>query len=132
MIEQSQKVPRILFEIFVYGIEKNKGKVKNTLEELQRQIDKARKNKNKIRVLWYMDNGEKSDNQKKEWFLENGNCKYYKILDGTNEISKTYISDCLKKIRTFESSLMSLKKSDIKIFGKTENKTQIEEATLID
>lgn len=116
-----ETVPRILLEIFLYGEEKDKKKIRSTIEELSKQLNQARGNKNKCRVLWYLDNGEKSIDEKIEWFHENTNCKYFIELDGTKKIEKNFMKDSLQKIRTFENSFNNLKSSGIKIFGKHKN-----------
>ena len=40
--EITQKVSKILLEVLVYGTEKNKSKVKELNENLQKQIDKLK------------------------------------------------------------------------------------------
>lgn len=131
-IEAKMKVPRILCELFVYGTENEKHKVKAILQELQNQMNKARRNKHKIRVCYYMDNGELSSQEKLEWFKREGKCKYFKVLNAESKINKDFIRDVLNKIRTFENSLESLKVSDIKIFGSKIKEDNIEEAKIVE
>lgn len=128
----TSKVPRILCELFVYGIEADKPKIKDTLEELQRQMDKARRNKHKVRVCYYLDKGEKNLQEKLEWFKENGKCKYFIEIDGTKKISKDFVKDTLVKIRVFENSLKSIKSANIKIFGRSEPPSPISEAEVVE
>lgn len=130
--EAKMKVPRILCELFVYGIEDEKPKIKAILEELQNQMNKARRNRNKIRVCYYMDNGQLSREEKLEWFKNEGKCKYFKTLSAESKIHKDFIRDILKKIRSFENSLNSLKQSDIKVFGSKNTDNNIEEAIIVD
>jgi len=113
-----ESIPRILLEVFLYGEEKDKEKIKHTIDDLQRQLNQARANKNKARILWYIDNGEKSPFEKIEWFYKNTNCKYFIILDGTVKVDKAYLKNTLQKIRTFEYSLSTLKSANIFIYGK--------------
>jgi hypothetical protein len=131
-IQAKMKVPRILCELFVYGTENEKQKVKAILEELQSQMNKARRNKHKIRVCYYMDNGELSTQEKLGWFKKEGKCKYYKVLNSKSKINKDFIKELLNKIRTFENSLKSLKISDIKIFDSKIKEDHIEEAEVVD
>lgn len=129
----TSKVPRILCELFVYGVEDEKPIIKENLEELQKQLDKTRRNRNKIRVCFYIDKGEKSVEEKIEWFKENGKCKYFIPMHGVKEIKKGFITETLKKIRTFENSFNSLKKSNIKMFGKNNLKSEkIQEAEVVE
>jgi len=127
-----ETVPKILLEIFLYGEEKDKKKISTSIEELSKQLNQARANKNKCRVLWYLDNGEKNIQEKIEWFYENTNCKYFIALDGTKKVEKNFMKDSLQKIRTFENSFSNLKSTGIKIFGKHNNfqKDNIQDAEL--
>jgi hypothetical protein len=133
VVEAKMKVPRILCEIFVYGTEDEKQKLKNLLDDLQIQMNKARRNRNKLRVCFYIDKGELSVQEKLEWFSKEGKCKYFKVLNADSKIDKNFIRDVLGKIRNFENSLSSLKKSNIKILGLKEKKEdEIEEAKILD
>ena len=131
-VEPKMKVPRILCELFVYGTESEKNKIKSILEELQNQMNKARRNKHKIRVCYYMDKEELSSNEKLEWFKKEGKCKYFKVINSESKIHKDFIRDILNKIRNFENSLDSLKQSDIKIFGTKQKEDNIQEAKIVE
>ena len=138
MTEQDQvkitsKVPRILCELFVYGTEEQKPKITENLEELQKQFNKARRNKNKIRVCFYIDKGEKTVSEKLEWFKENGKCKYFIALEGIQPIKKGFVTEITGKIRTFENAFNSLKSSNIMMFGLNEEpSSSIQEAEIIE
>ena len=119
-VQVTSKVPRILCELFVYGTEEQKPIIKENLDELQKQFNKARRNKNKIRVCFYIDKGEKTVAEKLEWFKENGKCKYVIALEGIKPIKKGFVSEVMGKIRTFENSFNSLKASNILMFGRNE------------
>jgi hypothetical protein len=131
-VEAKMKVPRILCELFVYGTEGDKSAMKEMLEELQNQLNKARRNKHKIRVCYYIDKGELSESEKLDWFAKEGKCKYYVAINPKTKITKDYVKDILNKIRIFENAFKSLKSSEIKMFGTKEVKSKVEEATLID
>lgn len=131
-VEPKMKVPRILCEIFVYGTENEKPKIKKILEELQTQMNKARRNRHKLRVCFYIDKGELSVEEKLEWFSKEGKCKYFKVLNADSKIDKDFVRNVLDKIRIFENSLNSLKKSEIKIFGLKQKEDEIEEAKIVD
>lgn len=131
-VEAKMKVPRILCELFVYGTEEEKSTMKDMLDELQNQLNKARRNKHKIRVCYYIDKGELSNSEKLDWFSKEGKCKYYVAINTKTKITKDYVKDILNKIRIFENAFKSLKSSEIKMFGVKEEKSKVEEATLID
>jgi len=124
-----KNVPRVLYEILVYGHNDKKAKVEATKNELQEQITKSRVAKNRVRVLWYLDSGEKTDDEKKQWLIEHAKCKYYVILNGLDKVEKSFVKDTLSKIRTLEKSVKSIKASKIIIAQKT--KKVIEDAKVI-
>lgn len=134
-LKVKQKSPRILLELLVYGTEDNRPKIQSMLDEIQVQLNKARKNRNKVRLLWYIDKGEKSIDEKKEWLIENANCKYFVFTPEDNKVSKTYIRDLLQKIRLFENAFNSLKSSDIQLqkrFVTIKNDDEIPEAQIVE
>jgi microsomal dipeptidase-like Zn-dependent dipeptidase len=124
----TSKVPRILCEIFVYGLEDDKKKIHLNLSELQKQMEKTRRNKHKIRVCYYLDKGEKSLQQKMEWYKAHGKCKYFVAIQGTEPIAKDFVKNTLSQIRLFENSFKSMKAANIRMFGKSNNPDGIEEA----
>ena len=131
-VEAKMKVPRILCELFVYGTEEERPKLKKILDELQTQMNKARRNKHKIRVCFYIDKGELSVEEKLEWFNKEGKCKYFQVINADTKIYKDYIKEVLNKIRIFENAFKSMKTSGIKIFGKTDEKEAVEEAKVVE
>jgi hypothetical protein len=116
-IVEEKNVPRVLLEIFIYGEESNKVKIAKNLDELQVQLAKSRKNRNKARLMYYLDKGEKTVEEKIEWFTLKAKCKYFIAIDGTKLVAKDFIKSKLQKIRTFENSFNSLKSSNINILG---------------
>lgn len=103
------KVPKILIELLVFGLEKDRDKIKKMLEELDKQINASRKAKYRTRVLWYMDNGEKSADEKKEWLIDNSNCKYYLFTPESYAISSNYIKSLIDTVKSYEDSIKTLK-----------------------
>jgi hypothetical protein len=130
--EPKMIVPPILCELFVHGTEEEKPKLKKILDELQIQMDKARRNKHKIRVCWYIDKGELSESEKIDWFSKEGKCKYYKVITVKTKVSKDFVKDLLNKIRIFENAFKSLKGSEINIFNLIKSKNEPKEATVIE
>jgi len=112
--------PKILLEIFVMGTDENKKSVKNLNEEIQKQMDSHRKSRHRCRILWYMDKGEKTIEEKKEWFLENANCKYYVYAnDGkTFSVDSDFVSKTLARIKKLEDSIASMKQAGISVYKK--------------
>ena len=117
--EVTQKVPKILLEILVYGTEKNKSKVKELNENLQKQIDKHRKSRSRVRVFWSM-NDNKSLEETKQWLIDNANCKYYVFANKDNDynISSDFVSASLLKIKKLEDSIKAMNDSEIKLLPK--------------
>jgi hypothetical protein len=121
-VESKMVAPRILCEIFIYGTEDEKPKIKKLLDELQLQMNKAKRNRNRIRVCFYIDKGELSVNDKLDWFAKEGKCKYYKVLNAETKLDKDFVKNILEKIRKLENAINSMKLSEIKVFTLKENK----------
>jgi len=115
------KTRKILLEILVYGERKDKDKIKKLLDNLQQQLT-DRKAKNRARVLWYIDEGEKTKEEKLQWFNENMNCKYFVYAHEENKfhVDKKFVNETLLKIKKFEDSYLKLKDSKIQ-FNKNKN-----------
>lgn len=105
-VEATQKAPYALLEVLVYGIEENKQDIKKKMEKIQDQMAKAKRGKY-ARILWYIDKGEKTDDEKKEWLLENSNAKY--TVFAPHFLKPKFISDVLIEIRKYENSVSKLK-----------------------
>lgn len=128
----TEKVPVILLEILVYGLEKDKTRIRSMLNELQKQLDKSRSNKHKARVFFYMDNGEMTDEQKQKHLIENSNCRYYVFAPQSYIVPSTFVSDSLLKIKKLDTIMLSVKSSGIKPKTKTKPKDPIEYAQIIE
>ena len=115
------KTRKILLEILVYGESKDKDKIKKLLDNLQEQL-MERKARHRARVLWYIDEGEKSIEEKKQWFADNMNCKYfvYAHEESKYHADKNFVKDTLIKIKKFEDAYVKLKTSGV-AFNKNKN-----------
>jgi hypothetical protein len=115
--EVKQIATKILLEIFVFGTEDKKSSVNRLNEELQKQLGKQRKNKNRARILWYIETKDKSVEEIKEWFNENSSCKYFiYATDGQDyNIPSDFISSTLSKIKKLEDTIKSFKASEIEL-----------------
>jgi hypothetical protein len=109
-----QQVSRVLLEVLVYGEENDKSKLKKFMEDIQDQIQNAKQSR-RVRLLFYIDKGEKQDQEKIDWLIENSVCKYYLIVNPKDEqfkgyvVPKDYIKNCMKNIKTFEVSYDKMK-----------------------
>ena len=115
--EVKQIATKILLEIFVFGTEDKKSSVKRLNEELQKQLGKQRKNKNRARILWYIETKDKSVEEIKEWFNENSSCKYFiYATDGQDyNIPSDFVSSTLIKIKKLEDTIKNFKASGIEL-----------------
>ena len=104
----SEKAPKILLEILTYGLEENKAAMKRMNEELQKQMD-TRKAKNRVRILYYIDKGELSVDEKKAWLIDKAVCKYYVFAPDDYKVSEDYINSLLDKIKKAEDSIQAMK-----------------------
>ena len=108
------QVSKVLLEILIYGEEKDKNKLNQFMEDIQEQIKNAKQSR-RVRLLFYIDKGEKQDQEKIDWLIENSVCKYYLIVNPKDEqfkgyiVPKDYIKNCMKNIKTFEESYEKMK-----------------------
>lgn len=124
------KAPRILCELLVFGDESNKGKIKRMLDKLQKLIDKSKTNESKVRVLWYIDNGEKTIEEKKDWLINESNCVFYVFTPEDYKISDNYINNLMIGVNMFDRSLGLMRKEGIVMKKKTkklEDEVEFEE-----
>ena len=121
---QAQERPVFaLLEVLVYGTEDKKKQIKKMMDNLQNQMAKSKRGKY-ARILWYIDKGEKTDQEKKQWLLENANAKYC-VFTPTNYLVKPkYISDILMEIRKYEKAIGNMKTLGVTPTGKKNEKVQ--------
>lgn len=122
----NQKVPKILVEILVYGIYKHKERIQIMLNEIQKQIDNSRKAKNRVRALWYIDKGEKNDEEKKQWLINTSNCKYYLFTPTNYDINSKYITSIVDTVKSLEDAIILIKKKEIMLKKQIEVKVDSE------
>lgn len=107
-----ERVPVALLEILVYGEEENKKKIDKMIDDIQDQMD-AHKRGKYSRILWFIDNGEKTNDEKKQWLIENAKCKYYIFAPENYKVRRNWIQNILTKIKKLEDSFVSLKSSQV-------------------
>lgn len=128
-VKVKEKMPRVLLEFLVFGTEENKPKIKALNDKLQEQMHKARKGKY-TRILWYVDKGEKTPEEKIEWLIEKVHAKYYIFTPADYNISKDYVKEVLLKIKRLEDSINGAKHAGIVV---SKNKpVQTEDATIVE
>lgn len=121
----TEKAPMVLLEILVQGVEDDKPIIKKMLDGLQEQMGKSRKGKH-VRVLWLIDKGEQTVEQKKKWLTENCNAKYNYFVPDNYEVKSTFVKDALVKIHRFEEIFRTLKEFGIKPSTGRKNKIDTE------
>jgi hypothetical protein len=115
-----QQVSKVLLEILILGEEVNKEKIHKFMQEIQEQIKNAKQSR-RVRILFYIDKGEKTDDEKIEWLINNSVCKYYLVANPKDEqfkgyvLPKDYIKTCMKNIKLFEESYSKMKQLGITI-----------------
>ena len=131
-IAVTQKPPRVLIEILVFGHDKDKPKVHELNKELQDQLSKHRKTKNRVRVFWRINNDE-SHEEMKQWLIDNSECKYYVFAtDGKNyNVSSNYVLQLTETIQKLEKSIESMKSLKLMISKKKPKIAKIEEAEIV-
>jgi hypothetical protein len=133
-VEVKQKIPKALLEILIYGDRKDMDKIDPILKSLQNELNESRRAK-KARVLWYVDNGEKPIEEKKQWLMENMNCKYYVYADCENyTINKDLIKNVLFNIKKTEEGIKGLKLNNVEraLKKEPEKNNGIEDAQIVE
>lgn len=120
------KAPLILCEVLVYGTEDNKPKIKRMLDSIQKQINKSKTNQAKVRVLFYIDNGEKTIDEKKEWLINESNCVFYVFAPESYKVPDNYITNLMIGVNMFDRSLPLMRKEGIVMKKKPSNPAEIE------
>lgn len=122
-VAQPTIIQRALLEICVYGVIKENENYEDSKafklgKEIQKQIEKSGKQKNRIRVLWYCAKGEYSEeliNEAKNWVINNAVCKYYILIEeGKTILSENLIKDALNNIKKFEDAQSKMIEMGIK------------------
>ena len=131
-IEVKQKPHRVLVEILVFGHDKDKPKVHELNKELQEQLSKHRKTKNRVRVFWRINNDE-SHEEMKQWLIDNSECKYYVFAtDGKNYIvPSNFVVSVVDKIKKLEDSITAMRNAQIEVSRKKAESSQVEEAKVV-
>jgi hypothetical protein len=114
-----KNVPTVLLEIGVFGLEENKEKIGKCIDKIQKQLDKLdEKEKNSVRIIYYLDKGEKTDKEKIDWINENTKALFSVLVNKTSKdkykVPRMYVTTILGKIRMFKNALENLKSSGIK------------------
>ena len=107
-------VPKVLIEFLFCGLEKDKEKINKKMEQLQ-EIMAASKKADLLRALYYIDKGEKTDDEKKEWLIENAKCRYYCIVEPTQIIDKDFVKNKLNHIKRFQTAFDNLRAGGLNI-----------------
>jgi len=105
-------VPRIMLEILIYGENKDKAKIHAMSESINKQILKS-KNKAFARQLFYIDNGEKTVEQKKEWLTEHARCAFQVFAPDDYIVADNYVVNLLMGCKLFDRSIGLMKKAGI-------------------
>lgn len=113
----TEKTSFALLEILVYGIEEDKAAIKKMMENIQAQMAKTKRGKY-ARILWYIDKGEKTVEEKKNWLIENANAKYYVFTPESNTVKPDFVKTILSNIKKFEDSIKAMNGSQIRLSKK--------------
>lgn len=123
MVQPTEKPSYALLEVLVYGTEDKKPEIKKMLDNIQDQMAKCKRGKY-TRILWYLDKGEKTDEEKKQWLIENSHSKYCVFAPTTYLVKPKFISDILMEIRKYEKAIGNMKTLGVTPTGKKNEKVQ--------
>jgi hypothetical protein len=85
-VNVTTSIPFADLEIFVIGTENDKAKIDILKKDLVNQINMCKEGYG-ARIMYYMDNGEKTFEEKKAWMLENMKCRFY-VFANTETVFK--------------------------------------------
>jgi hypothetical protein len=123
------KIPRILLEIFIYGVKEDNDKIKKLTDNIQNQLYKPKLH-NKARILYYVDGGEKTIEEKKQWLIDNCKCKYYVFANCETYTAKPdYVKNILFQIRKMDTILLGSKQMGIFVSKNKPKPEEIKEPT---
>lgn len=105
------KVPKVMFEILFYGDEESKEQNKIVLDSLQKQLGKPN-NDGKARIFWCTDK-EKTDDEKKQFLIENSECLYYTIINLQTQVDNNFVRKHLSKIENLSKAIGEMKAMNI-------------------
>jgi hypothetical protein len=111
--DAKMSAPLILCEVLAYGLEENKPKIAKMLLKMQRLIDKSKTNKSNIRLLWYVDKGEKTIEEKKEWLINQSNCIFYVFAPEDHKIPDNYVNNLMIGVNMFNRAVATMRKEGI-------------------
>ena len=116
-----KEVPYALLEILVYGLEDDRLKIEKVCNQMQEQLAKTKRGKYG-RILWYIDKGEKTIPEKKEWLIEKANSKYIIFAPETHTVKPGYVKGLFLHIKKVEDSMNSFKDSGLVLTKKNPTK----------
>lgn len=111
-IQTTVIAPKVLLEIFIYGTNEKKTEYEKLIKSLEKQLN-AVKNPNEVSAQWYIDNGELSEEQKIQWFMERANCYYY-ITSNATSIKSDFIKQAITRVKNLQTAQYGAKNMNIK------------------
>lgn len=100
--------------ILIHFLESDRDKVKNILSSLQTQLDKLNRD-DEAEAVFYSDNGETSEEEKKDWLLRQTKAKSYVFVDANTEVDEYFI---LKRLNAIKNGWALEKLLDLKVYNK--------------
>jgi hypothetical protein len=110
-VNVSAKVPKVTLEVLFFGNEESKEQNKTMLDSLQKQLNKP-SNSGKARIFWCTDK-EKTDEEKKQFLIENSECLYYTIISLDTKIDSNFVRKSLSKIENLSKAIGEMKELNI-------------------
>jgi len=106
-------VPFADLEILVYGEEENKAKIDAMIKDIYNQINTC-KDGRCARIMYYLDKGEKTSEEKRQWMLENMKCRFYVFADNVNfKVEPDFIKKSISAIVRYHKAWLHLKDKGI-------------------
>ena len=100
--------------ILIHFLESEKPKIKEILSSFQSQLDALNKD-DEAEVVFFSDNGETSEEEKKEWLVKQTKARSYIFVDASTEIDNYFI---LKRLNAIKNGWSLEKLLSLQVYNK--------------
>jgi hypothetical protein len=109
----AQKIPKVFLELLIGATYEEKDKVKELLDEIQKQISSSKYLGRRVRATYHLRPEEMSKEDQEKWLLDASHSYYYKIITKL-EIGPTFVKNIVDNIISFEKSYLYMKNNQVR------------------
>lgn len=104
----------VLVEVLIYAKKEEKLLLDALLENLKKQIDKLGKKSHLTRVLWHLNNGDKTQYEQIQWLKTESNSMFYVFVDIHKPVDQKYLYNLIQRSKKMRECIIECKKLGIK------------------